>query len=187
MGVTARGRWLFGVSSREVSSPHPRMGGWEIPPPRGGGRHQSCVGHRSSPPMRGEEAPPPRGGQHPPLTAWAPVILLVRVVWHSYQVVRRVGSGRGPWGCGARATALGVVVGCAQHVQAECYRGVRGGHGIRPCGAGRFVCARAYVRGHFSHRILSLVTQSIARTVEVSELPAAARVVAAVGVVIYNM
>ena len=123
MGVTARGRWLFGVSSREVSSPHPRMGGWEIPPPREGGRHQSCVGHRSSPPMRGEEAPPPRGGRHPPLAVWAPVILLVRVVWHSYQVVRRVGGGRGPWGCGARATALGVVVGCAQHVQAECYRG----------------------------------------------------------------
>ena len=41
----------------------------------------------------------------------------------TYQAVRRVGSGRGPWGCGARATALGVVVGCAQHVQAECYRG----------------------------------------------------------------
>ena len=65
-----------------------------------------------------------------------------------------------------------------------------GGHGIWPCGAGRFVCARAYARGHFSHRIdsvtvLTLVTQSIARTVEVSELPAAARVVAAVGVVIY--
>ena len=36
MGVNTRGRWLFGVSSREVSGPHPRMGGWEIPPPPGG-------------------------------------------------------------------------------------------------------------------------------------------------------
>ena len=47
---------------------------------------------------------------------------------------------------------------------------------------------RMYV-GHdvgtsFSHCTLSLVTQSIARTVEVSELPAAARVVVAVGVII---
>ena len=79
--------------------------------------------------MRGEEAPPPRGGQHPPLAVWAPVILTVRVVWHSFQVVRRVGSGRGPLGLwSASGGFVGVVIGRAQYVQAECYRGVRSRH-----------------------------------------------------------
>ena len=71
MGVTARGRWLFGVSSREVSSPHPRMGGWEIPPP-GGGRAAPIVrGSSFLPPYAGGGGAAPRGGRHPPLAVWA--------------------------------------------------------------------------------------------------------------------
>ena len=139
--------------------------------------------------MRGEEAPPPRGGRHPPLAVWAPVILTVRVVWHSFQVARRVGSGRGPLGLwSASGGFVGVVVGRAQYVQAECYRGVRSRHTAVWRGAVH-LRVRMYV-GHdvlgtsITSYTLSRVTQSTARTVEVSELPAAARVVAAVGVVI---
>ena len=187
MGVSARGRRLFGVSSREVSSPHPRMGGWEIPPPRGG---------RAAPIVRRSSFLPPYaggGGAAPPWGA-APAIggLGASHIAGAGGVALVSGGEAGrqwPWPVGLWSASDGF--GCGRRVRAtrsgRVLSGVRGGHGIRPCGAGRFVCARAYVRGHFSHRILSLVTQSIARTVEVSELPAAARVVAAVGVVIYNM
>jgi hypothetical protein len=74
---------------------------------------------RSSPPMRGKEALPPRRGQHPPPAAWAPVILMVWVASggrDSYQAGPAGEAGRQwPWGCGARAAALGaaVAVGCA--------------------------------------------------------------------------
>ena len=96
-----------------------------------------------------------------------------------------------PWPLGlwsASGGFVGVVVGRAQYVQAECYRGVRSRHTAVWRGAVH-LRVRMYV-GHdvlgtsITSYTLSRVTQSTARTVEVSELPAAARVVAAVGVVI---
>ena len=98
--------------------------------------------------MRGEEAPPPRGGRHPPLAVWALVILTVRVVWHSFQVARRAGSGRGPLGpWSASGGFVGVVVGRAQYVQAECYRGVRSRH----TAVWRGAVHPRMVHGHFLH------------------------------------
>ena len=145
MGVNTRGRWLFGVSSRVRSRvPTPVWGGGRYRPP-GGGRHQSCVGHRSSPPMRGEEAPPPRGGRHPPLAVWAPVILMVRVVWHSYQVLRRVGSGRGPLGLWSASGGFG----CGRRVRVICSGRVLSGGPVTAygCVARGGSSARAYVCG----------------------------------------
>ena len=96
-----------------VVSSHPRMGGWEIPPPhgRGGSTDRACRAcgslsvRCSSPPMRGEEALLPRRGQHPPAAAWVPVIIsMVCVVFavvsgaaqagSSGEAGARVGNGR---------------------------------------------------------------------------------------------
>ena len=93
------------------------------------------------------------------------------------------------WGCGARAAALWVWSSGARNMfRPSAIGGVRSRHTAVWRGAVH-LRVRMYV-GHdvlgtsITSYTLSRVTQSTVRTVEVSELPAAARVVAAVGVVI---